>query len=267
MSKLLLALAAILGFLPAALWPLRRESAAAAPVFLALLAVAVAGPAAYVAVEELPGPWRSGFSASLWITVAASAALFAGVCLLAPPARGLAPLMFGYLALLALGAAVWAGAPAATRPALELGGWLGVHIVFSVLAYALATVAAVAGAAVFVKQRALKRKRPGRLSRALPPVAEAERLQVRLLALAGGVLGLDILIGMATEYAASGVLLRFEHKPLLSLLAFAVIVGLLALHVRTGVRGRGAARGVLIAYLLLTLGYPGVKFVTDVLLS
>ena len=31
--------------------------------------------------------------------------------------------------------------------------------------------------------------------------------------------------------------------------------------------GRRAARYVLVAYLLLTLGYPGVKFVTDVLLA
>ena len=34
-----------------------------------------------------------------------------------------------------------------------------------------------------------------------------------------------------------------------------------------GLRGRVAARGVLIGYLLLTLGYPGVKFVTDVVMA
>jgi ABC-type uncharacterized transport system permease subunit len=39
------------------------------------------------------------------------------------------------------------------------------------------------------------------------------------------------------------------------------------LHYRSGLRGRRAARVVLVAYLLLTLAYPGVKFVTDVLLS
>jgi ABC-type uncharacterized transport system permease subunit len=39
------------------------------------------------------------------------------------------------------------------------------------------------------------------------------------------------------------------------------------LHWRTGLRGRRATRFVLTAYLLLTLAYPGVKFVRDVLLS
>jgi len=135
------------------------------------------------------------------------------------------------------------------------------------VAYALATLAAVAGAAVVIKQGALKRKRPGPLSRVLPAVAEAERLQVRLLGAAGAVLGIDIVSGMVAEYAASGLLLRFEHKTVFALLAFAVIAALLALHVRTGARGRGVARLVLVAYLLLTLGYPGVKFVTDVLLA
>ena len=48
---------------------------------------------------------------------------------------------------------------------------------------------------------------------------------------------------------------------------FVLIAGLLFAHYRTGLRGRRAARLVLIAYLLVTLGYPGVKFVRDVLLA
>jgi ABC-type uncharacterized transport system permease subunit len=42
---------------------------------------------------------------------------------------------------------------------------------------------------------------------------------------------------------------------------------LLILHHYSGLRGRRAARLVLLAYLLLTLAYPGVKFVTDILLT
>jgi ABC-type uncharacterized transport system permease subunit len=52
----------------------------------------------------------------------------------------------------------------------------------------------------------------------------------------------------------------------LSLTAFVVILGLLLAHHISGLRGRSAARFVLLAYLLMTLGYPGVKFVTDILL-
>ena len=72
---------------------------------------------------------------------------------------------------------------------------------------------------------------------------------------------------MATQYSETGPLLLLQHKTLLSLLAFGLIGLLLIGHRVCGVRGRMAARVVLVSYLLLTLAYPGVKFVTQVLLS
>jgi len=72
---------------------------------------------------------------------------------------------------------------------------------------------------------------------------------------------------MAELYVSSGSLLVFNHKILLSFLGFAAVIGLLLLHQRIGLRGRKAARLVLLAFLLLTLGYPGVKFVTDVIMT
>jgi ABC-type uncharacterized transport system permease subunit len=46
------------------------------------------------------------------------------------------------------------------------------------------------------------------------------------------------------------------------------VIGILLLaRYRNGIRGRRAARLALLAYLLLTLAYPGVKFVTDVLIG
>jgi ABC-type uncharacterized transport system permease subunit len=63
------------------------------------------------------------------------------------------------------------------------------------------------------------------------------------------------------------MLLRLDHKTVLVLATFVVIVALLWLHFRRGLSGRRAARYILVAYLLLTLGYPGVKFVTDVLIG
>ena len=73
--------------------------------------------------------------------------------------------------------------------------------------------------------------------------------------------------GIAIDWVEYRTLLRFDHKTVLSLLAFAAIGVLLIMHHRTGLRGRRAARYVLMAYLLLTLAYPGVKFVTDVLIG
>jgi ABC-type uncharacterized transport system permease subunit len=125
----------------------------------------------------------------------------------------------------------------------------------------------VAGLAGFLQDRAIKGKRTNRLVRLMPSIADSEALQVRLLAICAVVMGLGVITGMAIQYFTSAVLLVFDHKTLLSLATLAVIVGLLVAHWRSGVRGRRAARLVLLAYLLLTLGYPGVKFVTDILMA
>ena len=64
-----------------------------------------------------------------------------------------------------------------------------------------------------------------------------------------------------------GQALVFSHKILLSFLGFGVVLILLILHHRTGLRGRKAARWLLSGYLLLTLAYPGVKFVREILIG
>ena len=58
-----------------------------------------------------------------------------------------------------------------------------------------------------------------------------------------------------------------NHKTVLTLASFVVIGALVIAQRWLGVRGRRAARMALLGYLLLTLGYPGVKFVTEVLLG
>jgi ABC-type uncharacterized transport system permease subunit len=90
---------------------------------------------------------------------------------------------------------------------------------------------------------------------------------VGLLQVGEGVLALGLVTGMALQYRETGEIVVLNHKTILTIAAFVVIGGLLVCHYGSGVRGKMAARIVLLAYLLLTLGYPGVKFVTDVLMA
>ena len=76
-----------------------------------------------------------------------------------------------------------------------------------------------------------------------------------------------IVTGMGAQYALDGSLVELNHKTILTGAAFLVIGALLLARRIWGMRGRRAARVVLIGYLLLTLAYPGVKFVTDVLIG
>ena len=212
------------------------------------------------------GEWHTGFSVTLWVSIAASLVVFIVLSAISPQAWRLLPLLMPYLILLGIVATVWSRAPDQPLPDAA-SGWLGVHIFVSVLTYALLTIAAVAGSSVLLQEWALKRKRPMSLTRALPSVTDGEELQLGLLTAGAVVLGAGLITGAATQYVESGTLMAFDHKTLLSVLAFVVIGVLLIAHRRTGVRGRRAARFVLLAYLLLTLAYPGVKFVTDVLMA
>lgn len=257
--------AALLSLVPAALLLIRprpqRDS-----VTWSLLLVAAVGPASLVAVQNAGG-WEASLSGSLWVGVAAAMILFAVIAALNDSAWRLLPLLAGYCLLLGLAATLFAAVPREPQPQPASQAWLVLHIVMSVATYGLATIAAVAGFAGWLQERALKRRRSSAFLQSLPAVADGERLLQGLLAGAEIVLGIGVVSGMATQYLMSGRLLVFDHKTVLSLLAFIVIGALLLLHWRTGLRGRQAIRLVLTAYLLLTLAYPGVKFVRDVLLA
>lgn len=264
-QNLLFGLSALAAMLPATILGLRHGPVRGGLFWLTLL-VAVAGPAAY-AVAQLGSGLLPSLSTALWLSITASLVLFVAIAGAVPAMRRLAPLLLPYLLLMGAGALVASAAPRRGLAYVAPEAWLDVHIAVSLATYGLLTLAAVAGFAVMLQERALKRKQPTALTRALPSVADGEVLQVRLLAGAEVVLGIGIVTGAAAEYLATGRLMSLDHKSLLSLLAFATIGALLMVHHRTGLRGRRAARIVLVAYLLLTLAYPGVKFVTDVLIG
>lgn len=258
-------LAALAALVPAALVPLRRGAGKDA-VFWAVLLLAIAGPTAWVGMQ-MAGTWHTGLSITLWVSIAVSLALFALIAVAVPQAWRLAPLLLPYLLVLGVFASAFHQAAEIPLSGGVPAGWLQLHILVSVVTYGLLTLAAVAALAAFLQERALKTKRPNALTRMLPSVADSERLSGWLLVTSEIVLGIGLVTGMATEYFETGVLLELDHKTLLSLLAFFVIGGLLVAHRLTGMRGRMAARIVLLAYLLLTLAYPGVKFVTEVLMA
>lgn len=258
-------LGAFLALLPAAAVSFRRHGGRDR-LFYAVLALALLGPALWVAVQASQA-WHTGFAMSLWITIAATLALFLALSLGTRQSWKLAPLLLPYLVLLGIAALIWQGAPERPVPGAVPAGWLDLHILFGVATYGLLTMGAVAGLAVFLQERALKGKRPTALTRLLPAVAESEILEVRLLAAAEAILALGLASGMAAEHFLGARLLPFDHKTLFSLAAFVVIGLLLVARYRRGIRGRQVARLALLGYLLLTLAYPGVKFVTDVLIG
>lgn len=264
-NSLIFNLVALAALVPVTLASLRngrgRDS-----LYWATMAPAVAGPLAW-SVVQLADSWHTGLSSALWVSISASMVLFAFLVAWSRHAWRLTPLLLPYLLLLGIIATVWQRASGRALQEGAPAAWVEFHIVVSVTTYGLLTIAAVAALAAFLQERALKSKQPNALTRMLPPVTVSEDLSGGLLAASEAVLGLGLLSGTALLYLESGALIHLDHKALLSLMAFAVIGALLVARRLIGVRGKAAARLVLLAYLLLTLAYPGVKFVTDVLLK
>ena len=263
--SLALNLSALAALVPASLLAVRPGSGAGPRLWLAI-AVAAVGAVGWSAAR-LADHWDPSLGVALWVSVAAILVVFAATVLVRPWAGRLASLLGPYLlAVAALATLADEPAPAGVVGTLP-EAWVIVHIAVSLATYALATLAAVSGLAVVLKEGALKAKREGGWRAALPAVADADRLQFQLLLLALVVLGVGIVSGMALELSETGRLLELDHKTVLSLATFAVVGAVLALHAWSGLRGRRAARAVLVIYLLLTLAYPGVKAIRGLLLG
>ena len=214
------------------------------------------------------GQWPATLSSTMLISAAATLASFVILCAVVGEAWRLTGLVGIHSLIIVILAALWERSPAAAMSGeMHLSPWAVTHIVTALPTYALVTLAAIAAFAAFLQQSTLKQKRPTPFTRGLPSLADCDALQLRLLQIGEAVLALGLMTGMALEYVNTGYVLVFNHKTVLTLSAFLVIGAMLIAHQRSGLRGRRAAQLVLLGYLLLTLGYPGVKFVTDIVFA
>lgn len=237
--------------------------------FPLLASLACIGTGSVVA-NMMSNGWVSGFSSSLWVILAASFLIFLVGAVIDQRIRGLSLLVALYALPLAVFATIWSRIAPVDSLASIPDTWTLVHVATAVMTFALLTLAACAGVAVLLRERALKRKSAigltSRLIRDLPSVRDAENLQFQLLAITAALLAVGIASGMSVSIVHDGPVFVADHKSVLTLIVFAAIVLMLVAHWRFGLRGRQAVRILLGVHLVLTLAYPGVKFVTDFLL-
>jgi len=234
--------------------------------FWIVVSMACIGPA-YAVFARSHGEWQIDFATSIWVTMAATAGLFLVFSAIFREVWRLATLFAGYMLILAVIGFVWQHTPPVSMIRSGDTQWLILHIGFAVVTYALVTLSAVAALAAFIQERALKNKTKPLLEGRLPAITDCDRLVTVFLTVGEIVLGLGVITGIALNIANGLSPLEIDHKTIFTIGAFLIIGGLLITQARYGLRGRRAARIVLLAYLLLTLAYPGVKFVTSVLLT
>ncbi len=212
--------------------------------------------------------WSTGFAPALWLVVASSLVLFVILSLVVPEFWRLGAILGPWLLTLSVVALAWNQAePAGRLPQAAATGWILAHITLTVATYVVLTLAAATSLAVMIQERALRRRHASRLASSLPSLADCERLEHRLLGAGAVILAAGIATGVVLTRSLEGSFFVLDHKTVFTLAAFAVIASLLLAHRVRGTRGRRSARLVLVGYLLVTLAWPGVKFVTDVLIG
>jgi len=135
------------------------------------------------------------------------------------------------------------------------------HLLISLLAYAILTLAAIHAIMQIMLDRALKKKRLSILIQALPALVDIERHMFAQVKLATILIGISILTGLTWQWVDYHHFALLHHKVLLALFTFGVLVLLQVKRRRASWSTRIASRTVLTAYGLLMLAYFGVKFI------
>jgi len=240
----------------------RLQGGARTGVFT-LAAVAVILHAALLYGDLFQDGLNLGFSSAASLVAWAVVLLFL-VAVLFQPIESLGPLILPIAAAVLLFEWWWP-----TRH-LTLPGASPVqaaHIVISLLAYSLLSIAVVQGVVLGLQERGLHRRQAGGFLRSLPPLETMELLLFRMIAVGFVLLTLTLVSGVFFSEELFGRPLRFSHHIVLSIIAWAVFAILLAGRRLYGWRGRTAVRWTLAGFSLLVLGYFGSKFVLEVLLG
>jgi len=135
------------------------------------------------------------------------------------------------------------------------------HLLFSLLAYAILTLATLHAIMHLLLDRALKRKQIGPIVQALPSLLEVENHMYGQVRSATWLLALGILTGLVWQWEWVGHFSLLSHKVILSIFSWAALVSLLTMRNRAGWQGKRASLMVVAAYLLLLLAYFGVRIV------
>lgn len=138
------------------------------------------------------------------------------------------------------------------------------HVLISVIAYALLTIAAGQSVLVSLQDNRLHSHRPGGFLRALPPLATMETVLFQLLVATFLMLTLALITGFV--FLDDVFAQRLVHKTTLSIVAWLLLAVLLMGQWRWGWRGQKAAGMTIGAFLSLLLGYFGSKFVIELIL-
>jgi len=141
------------------------------------------------------------------------------------------------------------------------------HLIISLLAYSLFTIASLQALMMAVLERRLRGGRLPPYLRSLPPLLTMEQLLFRIIGAGFLLLTLTLASGMLFSEELFGRPLQFTHKVVFGIAAWCIFAALLAGRQVAGWRGRTALGWTLAGFFALLLAYIGSKFVIEVILK
>ncbi len=142
---------------------------------------------------------------------------------------------------------------------------LQLHILLSVLAYSLLTIAAFQAVMLALEDHFLRQKQPTRIMQFLPPLQVMESLLFQIIAAGFLLLSMSLLSGFMFMQDITAQ--HLIHKTALSILAWLIFMVLLSGRWYFGWRGRIAVKYTLVGFVALMLAYFGSKFVLEIILN
>lgn len=139
------------------------------------------------------------------------------------------------------------------------------HILLSILAYSLISIAAIHAVLLAVQERQLRNRHPGGFIRALPPLQSMETLLFQMIGLGFFLLSLSLITGII--YLENMFEQHVVHHTILSIVAWFVFAVLLWGRWKFGWRSMKAVRWTLGGFFTLVLAYFGSKWVIEILLN
>lgn len=141
---------------------------------------------------------------------------------------------------------------------------LQTHILFSLLAYSLLSIAVAQAILLYIQDKYLHNKHPSGFLHSLPSLETMEIMLFRIIGL--GVIALSVSLLSGFLYLDDMFAQHLVHKTILSLIAWLIFVVLLWGHYKFGWRGKMAIKMSMSGFVLLMLAYFGSKFVIELVL-
>jgi ABC-type uncharacterized transport system permease subunit len=146
------------------------------------------------------------------------------------------------------------------------GPWqLQIHILISIMAYSMFTLAMAQALLLAVQDRHLHNRKPGGFVRMLPPLQTMESLLFQMIGIGFVLLSIGLISGFF--FLEDIFAKHLAHKTVLSIIAWVIFAILLWGRFRFGWRGRKAIRWTLGGFVTLMLAYFGSKLVLELVLG